>query len=39
MDNKNKYYWTSQIETNRFGGVMGLSCDYVTEENRETTFD
>ena len=35
MDNKNKYYWSFQIETSRFGGVMGPSCDYVTEENRE----
>ena len=36
MDNKNKYYWSFQIETSRFGGVTGASCDYVTEENRET---
>ena len=35
MDYKNKYYWTFRIETSRFGGVMGPSCDYVTEENRE----
>ena len=35
MDYKNKYYWSFQIETSRFGGVMGASCDYVTEENRE----
>lgn len=35
MDYKNKSYWTFQIETSRFGGVMGASCDYVTEENRE----
>ena len=35
MDYKNKYYWSFQIETSRFGGVMGPSCDYVTEENRE----
>ena len=32
---KTEYYWTFQIETSRFGGVMGPSCDYVTEENRE----
>ena len=32
---KSEYYWTFQIETSRFGGVMGASCDYVTEENRE----
>lgn len=32
---KKEYYWTFQIETSRFGGVMGPSCDYVTEENRE----
>ena len=35
MDYKNKYYWTFRIETSRFGGVMGSSCDYVTDENRE----
>ena len=35
MDYKNKYYWSFQIETSRFGGVMGPSCDYVTDENRE----
>ena len=35
MEYKNKYYWNFQIETSRFGGVMGASCDYVTEENRE----
>ena len=35
MDYKNKYYWSFQSETSRFGGVMGPSCDYVTEENRE----
>ena len=35
MDYKNKYYWSFQIETSRFGGVMGPSCDYVTEDNRE----
>ena len=34
MEYKNKYYWSFQIETSRFGGVMGPSCDYVTEENR-----
>ena len=28
----NIYYWTFQIETSRFGDVMGPSCDYVTEE-------
>ena len=28
---KSEYYWTFQIETSRFGGVMGASCDYVTE--------
>lgn len=32
---KSEYYWSFQIETSRFGGVMGQSCDYVTEENRE----
>ena len=32
---KTEYYWTFQIETSRFGGVMGPSCDYVTEENKE----
>ena len=32
---KTEYYWRFQIETSRFGGVMGPSCDYVTEENRE----
>ena len=32
---KSEYYWTFQIETSRFGGVMGPSCDYVTDENRE----
>ena len=32
---KSEYYWTFQIETSRFGGVMGASYDYVTEENRE----
>lgn len=32
---KKEYYWTFQIETSRFGGVMGPSCDYDTEENRE----
>ena len=32
---KKEYYWTFQIETSRFGGVMGPSCDYVTEGNRE----
>ena len=32
---KSGYYWSFQIETSRFGGVMGPSCDYVTEENRE----
>lgn len=35
MEYKNKYYWTFQIETSRFGGVMRPSCDYVTDENRE----
>ena len=35
MDYKNKYYWIFRIETSRFGGVMGPSCDYVTDENRE----
>ena len=35
MEYKNKYYWNFQIETSRFGGVMGASCDYVTDENRE----
>ena len=30
-----EYYWTFRIETSRFGGVMGPSCDYVTEENKE----
>ena len=35
MNHNNKFYWTFQIETSRFGGVMGPSCDYVTEENRE----
>ena len=35
MEYKNKYYWNFQIETSRFGGVMGPSSDYVTEENRE----
>lgn len=33
---KSEYYWTFKIETSRFGGVMGPSCDYVTEENKET---
>lgn len=32
---KTKYYWTFRIETSRFGGVLGPSCDYVTDENRE----
>lgn len=32
---KKEYCWTFLIETSRFGGVMGASCDYVTEENRE----
>ena len=32
---KSEYYWTFRIETSRFGGVMGPSCDYVTDENRE----
>ena len=32
---KSEYYWTFQIETSRFGGVMRPSCDYVTEENKE----
>ena len=32
---KSEYYWTFQIETSRFGGVMGPSCDYITDENRE----
>ena len=32
---KSEYYWTFKIETSRFGGVMGPSCDYVTEENKE----
>ena len=35
MDYKNKFYWTFQIESSRFDGVMRPSCDYVTEENRE----
>ena len=30
-----EYYWTFRIETSRFGGVLGPSCDYVTDENRE----
>lgn len=30
-----KFYWSFRIETIRFGGVMGPSCDYVTEENRD----
>ena len=33
---KSGYYWSFLIETSRFGGVMGPSCDYVTEENRES---
>ena len=33
---KSEYYWTFKIQTSRFGGVMGPSCDYVTEENKET---
>ena len=32
---KTKYYCTFRIETSRFGGVLGPSCDYVTDENRE----
>ena len=32
---KTKYYWTFRIETSRFGGVLGQSCDYITGENRE----
>ena len=32
---KSEYYWTFRIETSRFGGVLGSSCDYVTDENRE----
>lgn len=32
---KSKFYWTFRIETSRFGGVLGPSCDYVTDENRE----
>lgn len=32
---KSEYYWTFRIETSRFGGVMGSSCDYVTDENQE----
>lgn len=32
---KSEYYWTFRIETSRFGGVLGPSCDYVTDENRE----
>ena len=39
MDYKNKYYWTFKIETSRFGGVMGPSCDYVTDENLEAIID
>ena len=32
---KSEYYWTFRIETSRFGGVLGPSCDHVTDENRE----
>ena len=32
---KSEFYWTFQIEASRFCGVMGPSCDFVTEENRE----
>ena len=32
---KTEFYWTFQIEASRFCGVMGPSCDFVTEENRE----
>lgn len=32
---KTKYYWTFRIQTSRFGGVLGPSCDYITGENRE----
>lgn len=32
---KSEYYWTFRIEASRFGGVLGPSCDYVTDENRE----
>ena len=32
---KSEYYLTFRIETSRFGGVLGPSCDYVTDENRE----
>ena len=32
---KSEYYWTFRIETSRFGGVLGASCDYITDENRE----
>ena len=32
---KSKFYWTFRIETSRFDGVLGPSCDYVTDENRE----
>ena len=32
---KSGNYWSFQIETSRFGGVMGPSCDYVTEDSRE----
>ena len=30
-----EYYWTFRIDSSRFGGMMGPSCDYVTDENRE----
>ena len=29
---KTEFYWTFQIETSRFGGVIGPSCDFVTKE-------
>ena len=32
---KSKFYWTFRIETSMFDGVLGPSCDYVTDENRE----
>ena len=32
---KSEYYWTFRIEASRFGGVLGPSCDHVTDENRE----
>ena len=40
MDYKNKYYWTFRIESSRYYGEKDPdSLGFITEENRETTFD